>query len=102
MVLLHRNLRGPFHLHVEERHHSLPAISTDENNSEAGQTRCDCYRGTYYFGCHNSELNTTDKELETVFFMSEEKESETKLYIKTLEESLAKLRQEIATLHAEN
>ena len=34
--------------------------------------------------------------------MSEEKESESKLYIKTLEESLAKLRQEIATLHAEN
>ena len=51
---------------------------------------------------NNSELNITDKELETVPFVSEEKESETKLYIKTLEESLAKLRQEIATLHAEN
>ena len=51
---------------------------------------------------NNSELNITDKELETASFVSEEKESETKLYIKTLEESLAKLRQEIATLHAEN
>ena len=51
---------------------------------------------------NNSELNITDKELETASFVSEEKESETKLYIKTLEESLAKLRQEIATPRAEN
>ena len=51
---------------------------------------------------NNSELNVTDKELETASFVSEEKESETKLYIKTLEESLAKLRQEIATPRAEN
>ena len=51
---------------------------------------------------NNSELNITDKELETVPFVSEEKESETKLYIKTLEESLVKLRQEIATPRAEN
>ena len=51
---------------------------------------------------NDSELNTTDKKLETVSFMSEEEESETKLYIKTLEESLAKLRQKIATPRAEN